>query len=96
VTYTNTFHICCFVCTNSRAKKLANGTTSAAYFATVHYESSLFLADTVECLGQCAFIGKVNMNYGTPEGYGEDTYDSFICTEQYIRNIQSKRVRSQL
>jgi guanine deaminase len=79
-----------------QSKTLASGTTTAAYFATVHYESSLFLADTVERLGQRAFIGKVNMNYDTPEGYGENTYDSFICTEQYIRNIHSKRVRSQL
>jgi len=34
------------------------------------------------------------MNHGTPEGYGEETYRSFHCTEQYIRNVQSKRVRS--
>lgn len=77
-------------------KTLTNGTTTAAYFATLHYDSSLFLADSVERLGQRAFIGKVNMNHDTPEGYGEDTYDSFICTEQYIRDIQGKRVRSQL
>ncbi|KDR23220.1 Guanine deaminase [Zootermopsis nevadensis] len=72
-------------------KTLTNGTTTAAYFATLHYDSSLFLADSVERLGQRAFIGKVNMNHDTPEGYGEDTYDSFICTEQYIRDIQGKR-----
>jgi guanine deaminase len=78
-----------------QSKTLANGTTTAAYFATIHYESSLFLADTVERLGQRAFIGKVNMNRDTTDGYWEDTYDSFNCTEQYIRNIQSKRVRSQ-
>jgi guanine deaminase len=78
-----------------QSKTLANGTTTAAYFATVHYDSSLILADTVERLGQRAFIGKVNMNHGTPDGYGEDTYDSFNCTEQYIRNIKSKRVRLQ-
>ncbi|PNF20937.1 hypothetical protein B7P43_G10556 [Cryptotermes secundus] len=72
-------------------KTLASGTTTATYFATIHYESSLFLADIVERLGQRAFIGKVNMNHGTPEGYGEHIYDSFTCTEQYIRNIQCKR-----
>jgi guanine deaminase len=75
-----------------QSKTLASGTTTATYFATIHYESSLFLADIVEGLGQRAFIGKVNMNHGTPEGYGEHTHDSFHCTEQYIRNIQSKRV----
>ncbi|XP_069674540.1 guanine deaminase-like isoform X1 [Periplaneta americana] len=70
---------------------LANGTTTATYFATLYYESSLFLADIVEQLGQRAFIGKVNMNNSTAEGYEEDTNESYTCSEQFIRNVQEKR-----
>lgn len=69
-------------------KTLANGTTTAVYFATIHFGSTVLLADIVAAQGQRAFIGKVNMNYNTPEGYGETTEDSYQMTEDFIMRLQ--------
>jgi guanine deaminase len=41
---------------------LANGTTTAVYFATIHMEASLALAETCLEKGQRAFVGKVAMD----------------------------------
>ncbi|PSJ62127.1 guanine deaminase [Pseudaminobacter soli (ex Li et al. 2025)] len=41
---------------------LANGTTTAVYFATIHMEASLALAQTCLEKGQRAFVGKVAMD----------------------------------
>ena len=41
---------------------LANGTTTAVYFATVHLESTLRLADICLAKGQRALVGKVAMD----------------------------------
>ncbi|XP_069675243.1 guanine deaminase-like [Periplaneta americana] len=71
-------------------KTLANGTTTATYFATIHLSSSEVLADIVARLGQRAFIGKVNMNYDTPEGYGETTEESYQNTEDFIKLLKSQ------
>jgi len=43
--------------------------------------------------GQRAFIGKVNMNYDTPEGYGETTEESYQMTEEFIKQIKELQVR---
>jgi guanine deaminase len=43
------------------AATLANGTTTANYFATIHRESSEVLCDIAEQKGQRALIGKVNL-----------------------------------
>jgi guanine deaminase len=63
------------------------------YFATLHFESTIRLAEIVAVQGQRAFIGKVNMNYDTPEGYGETTEDSYQMTEEFIRQLQEMQVR---
>ena len=41
---------------------LANGTTTAVYYATVHLESTMRLADICLAKGQRAFVGKVAMD----------------------------------
>lgn len=69
-------------------KTLANGTTTALYFATIHFDSTVLLADIVAAQGQRAFIGKVNMNYNTPEGYGETTEESYQMTEKFIKQLK--------
>jgi len=69
-------------------KTLANGTTTAVYFATLHFDSTVLLARIVADQGQRAFIGKVNMNYDTPEGYGETTEESYQMTEEFIKQIK--------
>ncbi|WP_299808557.1 guanine deaminase [uncultured Shewanella sp.] len=69
---------------------LANGTTSAVYFATIHKDSSVELAR--ECLkqGQRGFIGKVNMDEASqcPPFYIEaSTTDALIETEDFIQQV---------
>jgi guanine deaminase len=63
------------------------------YFATLHFDSTVLLADIVADQGQRAFIGKVNMNYNTPEGYGETMEESYQMTEKFIKKLQKKPVR---
>lgn len=41
---------------------LANGTTTAAYFATIHKEASALLAEVCQAYGQRALVGKVVMD----------------------------------
>ncbi|PNF20793.1 Guanine deaminase [Cryptotermes secundus] len=72
-------------------RTLANGTTTAVYFATIHVDSTILLAKIVTHQGQRAFIGKVNMNYKTPEGYGETTKESYQKTEDFIKQIQNMK-----
>lgn len=52
-------------------KTLSCGTTTACYFATIHKDSSVILAEVCKKLGQRAFVGKVNMDRNSPEGYIE-------------------------
>ena len=68
-------------------RHLKNGTTFAAYFATIHLNSSKILADIIKQLGQRAFVGKVNMDRNSPEFYIEDTQAGVDDTEVYIRHI---------
>lgn len=63
------------------------------YFATLHFDSTVLLADIVAAQGQRAFIGKVNMNWNTPEGYGETTEESYQMTERFIQQLQELQVR---
>ena len=44
------------------SRTLSFGTTTACYFATIHKEASLLLAEICDKLGQRAFIGKVSMD----------------------------------
>ena len=48
------------------------GTTTAVYFATIHKDSSVLLADICSKMGQRAFVGKVNMDRNSPENYWLD------------------------
>ncbi|NXO71278.1 GUAD deaminase, partial [Phainopepla nitens] len=63
-------------------RTLKNGTTTACYFATIHTDSSLLLADIIDKFGQRAFVGKVcmDMNDSVPQ-YREITADSVQETE---------------
>ena len=69
---------------------LANGTTTAVYFATIHARSTMLLADICSKLGQRALIGKVNMDRNAPETYVETADESIAATELVIAHIQSK------
>ena len=48
---------------------LANGTTTALYFATAHRESSLILAEECLARGQRGLVGRVAMDYDSPDFY---------------------------
>ena len=69
---------------------LANGTTSAMYFGTIHNEATLELAKICANLGQRGFVGKVvmddeNMN---PEFYRDNsTKEAIENTERFINDV---------
>ncbi|MCF1427540.1 MAG: guanine deaminase [Shewanella sp.] len=68
---------------------LANGTTSAVYFATIHNQASLTLARTCLALGQRSFVGKINMDDKElcPDYYVEDTAQGLADSEQFIQDV---------
>lgn len=61
-----------------------NGTTTACYFATIHTEASLILADIIENRGQRGFVGKVNMDRNAPDYYIETTASSIADTKDFV------------
>lgn len=66
---------------------LRSGTTTAVYFATIHLESTKYLARLVKEKGQRGFIGKVNMDCNSPENYIESLDNSVKSTEEFIRYV---------
>lgn len=73
-------------------KSLRNGTTTACYFATIHTESTLVLAENMDNYGQRGYVGKVNMddaNY-CPPGYYEDTAKSLSETREFVQKMNSR------
>lgn len=73
-------------------RTLRNGTTTACYFATIHTNSSLLLADIINTLGQRAFVGKVCMDInGTVPKYKEGTTQSVEETQRFIAEFQRKK-----
>ncbi len=70
---------------------LANGTTTALYFATVHKEASLLLAEICANKGQRGLVGKVVMDdpEQNPENYRDaDTPTALADTEEFIIAVQ--------
>lgn len=71
---------------------LANGTTTAVYFGTVHREATEVLV--AECLagGQRAVVGKVAMDHpeGCPDYYRDDSAAAALEeTAQFIENVRN-------
>lgn len=71
-------------------RTLSLGTTSASYFATIHLEASLILAEIMAKYGQRGFVGKVNMDQESPSGYYETTKQSLTDTVTFIETMQQK------
>ncbi|MGG4107677.1 guanine deaminase [Paenibacillus lautus] len=70
---------------------LANGTTTALYFATVHKEASLLLAQICASKGQRGLVGKVVMDdlEQNPDYYRDtDTSTALADTEEFIIAVQ--------
>lgn len=71
---------------------LANGTTSALYFATIHQESSTLLGQICLEYGQRAFVGKVAMDNPDqcPDFYCESSAKAGIAaTEAFINGVKA-------
>ncbi|KAM9508878.1 guanine deaminase isoform 4-T4 [Guaruba guarouba] len=73
-------------------RTLKNGTTTACYFATIHTDTSLLLAEIIDKFGQRAFVGKVcmDMNDSVPQ-YKETTEDSVQETERFVQELLEKK-----
>ncbi|CAO3685158.1 unnamed protein product [Rhizopus stolonifer] len=69
---------------------LSNGTTTCSWFATIHLESCKILVDTIESLGQRAFVGKVNMDQNSPQTYIETTESSLKDTRAFVEYVLNK------
>jgi guanine deaminase len=71
---------------------IANGTTTGLYFATVHAESSLRLAEICAAKGQRALVGKVVMDDTTqnPHYYCDASTDQALAdTESFIHAVKA-------
>ncbi|KAI5724168.1 hypothetical protein M8J76_016361 [Diaphorina citri] len=69
---------------------IANGTTTASYFGTIHTDACLLLADTVHRKGQRGYVGKVNMTVNCESYYGETVQESLQETERFVEEMRKK------
>lgn len=70
---------------------IANGTTTAVYFATIHMEASLRLAEICRERGQRAFVGKVVMDARDqcPDYYRDASTEAALAeTAIFIERVQ--------
>ena len=72
---------------------MVNGTTTALYFATIHKEASLVLAELAHQMGQRALVGKVSMDQNSPDYYVEDTEKALMDAQDFIETLQSRKVK---
>ncbi|KAF2271816.1 guanine deaminase [Westerdykella ornata] len=76
---------------NFVSRTLSHGTTTCAYYATVHVPATNLLADICLQRGQRALVGRVCMNTMSPEYYRDQSIDSAIADSKasidYIRSI---------
>ncbi len=71
---------------------LANGTTTALYFGTIHNSANLILAKAAVKFGQRAFIGKVAMDNPeqTPSYYRDESSQAALSqTDEFIQKMES-------
>ncbi|KAI3329414.1 guanine deaminase [Xylariaceae sp. AK1471] len=75
-------------------RTLANGTTTAAYYATIDVNATNLLADLCCSMGQRAFIGRVCMDHLGPDYYIDESPDQALAathaTIEHIRSIDSE------
>ncbi|XP_075047834.1 guanine deaminase [Mixophyes fleayi] len=73
-------------------RTLRNGTTTACYFATIHTDASIVLAEMASQYGQRAFIGKVCMDRNnTYPKYIESTEESIRETKRFVEVLKNKK-----
>lgn len=71
-------------------RHLKNGTTFAAYYATIHKDAAIILTEIINQIGQRAFVGKVAMDRNSSPIYYETTHDSIDGTEEFLRAVLSQ------
>jgi guanine deaminase len=77
---------------NFVSRTLSHGTTTAAYYATIHVPATNLLADICLKRGQRALVGRVCMNSDlSPEYYRDESTESSVrdskASIEYIRSI---------
>lgn len=72
------------------ARTIANGTTTAAYYATIHVPATNLLADICHARGQRAFVGRVCMNSDlSPDYYRDESAEQLIsASRECIEHIK--------
>ncbi len=71
---------------------LAEGTTTAVYYATIHVEASVLLARTCLAKGQRALVGRVAMDHPgeCPDGYRDASADAGVAdTRRFIEAVRA-------
>ncbi|KAJ9659889.1 hypothetical protein H2201_007148 [Coniosporium apollinis] len=71
------------------ARTLSQGTTTAAYYATIHVPATNLLADICLAKGQRAFVGRVCMNAMSPEYYRDESTEAAMrSTRECIEHVR--------
>ncbi|RLN47247.1 hypothetical protein BBJ28_00023407, partial [Nothophytophthora sp. Chile5] len=71
---------------------LAEGITTAQYFATIHLESTKKFADLIEQRGQRALVGLVSMDRNAPESYvSPSTAKCLEDAEEFVKYTLAKQ-----
>ncbi|EON67788.1 guanine deaminase [Coniosporium apollinis CBS 100218] len=71
------------------ARTLSHGTTTAAYYATIHVPATNLLADICLARGQRAFVGRVCMNAMSPEYYRDESVEAAMrSTRECIEHVR--------
>ena len=72
------------------SRTLSHGTTTAAYYATIHVPATNLLADICFARGQRAFVGRVCMDTMSPDYYRDESPEAAIkATISTIEHIQT-------
>lgn len=73
------------------AKELIKkGTTRVVMFSSIHKSATLILMEELEKAGISGYVGKVNMDRGSPDYYVESTDGSLEATRSYIEQARSR------
>lgn len=70
---------------------IKHGTFHACIFATIHREATSYLIRRMEERGLYGFIGKVNMNIGSPDYLCETVDEALRETEQYLDDFKDNK-----
>ena len=66
-------------------------TTRAVIFGTLHVPATQILMEKMEASGLISYVGKVNMDRNSPDGLIEDTGQSLMDTETWLREAAGYR-----